>query len=189
MNATFVEGVVENANSQQFGVFLPSFVILCIMLAIGIPGNGLALLVYWRKLQNGIARGLFITLCLGDLLSCVFVTPFELYIMTHFFNYADERSCKLLRLFSYCVNNITSFVILSIAVERHRVICKPWKQMRSSSAIRRICIVIFVASFLLAMPMYFAYGTQTVPLFLPPSDTGNVTDYSAFNDISKYKVT
>jgi len=78
MNATFVEGVIENANSQQFGMFLPSFVILCIMLAISVPGNTLALLVYWRKLQNGIARGLFIKLCLGDLLSCVFVTPFEL---------------------------------------------------------------------------------------------------------------
>ena len=112
MNATFVKGVVANANSQQFGIFLPSFVILCIMLAIGVPGNTLALLVNWRKLQNGIARELFITLCLGDLLSCVFVTLFELYIMTHFFNYAGERSCKLLRLFSYCVNNITSCVEL-----------------------------------------------------------------------------
>jgi len=114
MDATFVNSFVENANRQQFGVFLSSFVTLCIMLAIGVPGNSLALLVYWRKLQNGIARGLFITLhvCLGDLLSCVFVTPFELYIMTHFFNYAGERSCKLLRLFSYCVNNITSCVEL-----------------------------------------------------------------------------
>jgi len=42
---------------------------------------------------------------------------------------------------------------------------------------------------LLAGYAYFAYGTQTVPLLLSPSNTGNVTDYSAFNNMTNDTVT
>jgi len=171
--------VVVGANREQFMLFLPSFVLLCTVLGVGVPGNVLALLVYARKMKKGIARGLFITLCVADLLSCLVVTPFELYLMSHVFSYSDKTSCKLLRWFSYAVNNVTSCVILAIAVERHRVICKPWIQKLSNKTLRMICYCITLSSAVYALPMFFVYGTKPVPLHGQSASHRNKSEWAS----------
>ncbi|WAR30390.1 AA2BR-like protein [Mya arenaria] len=146
------------------------------------------LFVYSKKLKRGIARGLFMTLITGDILSCLIVVPFELHIMNHFFDFYDELSCKLLRLFSYSVNNMTSIVLLGIVFERYRVICTPWKSMLSPSTIRKMCYLIVIVSILYAFPMYFLYGMQTIPLYLESSRSSNFTMESySYNLTLSYK--
>ncbi|WAR30391.1 GPR39-like protein [Mya arenaria] len=180
--------IIQKANKKQFHIFLPSFSVLCVLLIVGIPGNCLALFVYSKKLKRGIARGLFMTLITGDILSCLIVVPFELHIMNHFFDNYDELSCKLLRLFSYSVNNITSIVLLGIAFERYRVICTPWKSMLSPSTIRRTCYLIVIVSILYAIPMYFLYGIQTIALYSEKRRVANFTMKSySYNLTLSYK--
>ncbi|WAR30389.1 GPR39-like protein [Mya arenaria] len=184
----FALNIIQKANEKQFYIFLPSFSVLCVLLIVGIPGNCLALFVYSKKLKRGIARGLLITLITGDILSCLVVVPFELHIMNHFFDNYYELPCKLLRLFSYSVNNITSIVLLGIAFERYRVICTPWKSMLSPSTIRRTCYLIVIVSILYAIPMYFLYGIQTIPLYSEKRRGSNFTMESYnFNLTLSYK--
>ncbi|KAH3863994.1 tachykinin-like peptides receptor 99D [Dreissena polymorpha] len=151
-------------NESQFQVFLPAFILLCGVLIIGTPGNILAIFVYKCKLRKHIGREFLITLCVCDLLSCLLVGSFEMDLMRQVFDYDREWVCKLFRFFSYSVNNVSSIILLVIAVERYRVICCPWKAKFSSQASRRICYLCVLASTAYASPMFIVYGTQTIPL-------------------------
>ncbi|XP_045189128.2 cholecystokinin receptor type A-like [Mercenaria mercenaria] len=157
--------VIFNANDKQFHIFLPTFTVICILMIIGIPGNILTLLVYTRRLKKAIARQFLMTLATCDLLTCSVVMPTELVIMTHFFDWDIRWLCKSFRWFSYTVNNISSLTLLIIAVERYRLVCKPWKQKFTAETSRYLCYINIVFSVITALPMFFMYGTQTIPLF------------------------
>lgn len=171
--------VISKANSRQFSIFLPTFVVICGLMIIGIPGNVLALLVYVKRLKNATARQFLMTLAACDLLTCSVVMPIELAIMTHFFDWDLRWLCKSFRLFSYSVSNISSLTLLCIAVERYRLICKPWKQKFTNETSRYICYGNVIIAVLYAFPMFFIYGTQTIPLHTTENThLGNLTNSS-----------
>ena len=165
---TKVEQVIKAASAQQFHIFLPSFVIICILLAVGLPGNVLALVIYHKKVKRAIAKNFLITMCICDTLTCAVVMPIELDLMRYYFEYDQEWLCKSFRFFAYSVNNVSSLTLVAIAVERYRIICNPWKPKFSEQLSQRICCCTVVLSILASVPMAVMYGTQTIPL-------GNVT--------------
>jgi hypothetical protein len=168
--------VITKANDKQFEIFLPSFTLIIILMVIGIPGNILTLLVYTRRFKKAIARQFLITLATCDFLTCAVVMPTELVIMTHFFDLDLRWLCKSFRWFAYSVNNISSLTLLAIAFERYRLVCKPWKPKFTDTTSRRMCYVNIIISVAIALPMFFVYGTQTIPLFA----IQNITDGNRF---------
>ena len=171
--------VISKANDKQFEIFLPSFISIIVLMVIGIPGNLLTLIVYTRRLKKAIARQFLLTMATCDFLTCVIVMPAELMIMTHFFEWDLRWLCKSLRLFSYSVSNISSITLLIIAVERYRLVCKPWKSKFTTETSRNMCYINVIFSIVTALPMFFIYGTQNIPLFtLHNTSTGNISNSS-----------
>ena len=161
----FKDDFLRKVNSNQFRIFVPSFSFVCFLIVIGLPGNIMAILVYATQLKKGVARYFILTLAVSDLITCSCVAPLELWIMTYFWTFAHQGLCKVFRFVAYGVNNISSLILLAIAFERYRLICRPWKQKFSAKCSKVICgLVIFLAA-LTSAPMIFIYGTFTVPLF------------------------
>ena len=161
----FKDDFLRKVNSKQFRIFVPSFSFVCFLILIGLPGNIMAILVYATQLKKGVARYFILTLAVSDLITCSCVAPLELWIMTHFWTFAHQGLCKVFRFVAYGVNNISSLILLAIAFERYRLICRPWKQKFSAKCSKMICgLVIFLAA-LTSAPMIFIYGTFTAPLF------------------------
>ncbi|XP_060572853.1 tachykinin-like peptides receptor 99D [Ruditapes philippinarum] len=169
--------VITKANDNQFEIFLPSFTLIIILMVIGLPGNILTLLVYTRRLKKAVARQFLITMATCDFLTCAVVMPTELVIMTHFFDLDLRWLCKFFRWFAYSVSNISCLTLLAIAFERYRLVCKPWKPKFTDTTSRRMCYVNIIISVATALPMFFVYGTQTIPLFA----IQNITDGNRFN--------
>lgn len=161
---TKADHVIGAANTKQFEIFLPSFIFICVLLVVGLPGNILALVIYHKKVKRAVAKNFLITMCICDTLSCAVVMPVELDIMRNFFEYDEQWLCKGFRFYAYSVSNVSSLTLIAIAVERYRIICNPWKPKFSSELSKRLCVCNIVIAILTSVPMAFIYGTQTVPL-------------------------
>lgn len=168
--------IIDIANKGQLNILLPSFVMICGLLVVGLPGNILAFLIYQKKLKHTIARNFLLVMCICDTCNCAIVMPIELDIMRNFFDYDTQWLCKGFRLFAYSINNVSSLTLLAIAVERYRIICNPWKPKFSSKLSKRICCLNVVVAILTSIPMAFIYGTQTIPLGMISQDQSSHVD-------------
>lgn len=168
--------VITVANAKQFHIFLPTFILICILLALGAPGNICALVVYITRMKQAVARQFLITLATCDLLTCLVVMPTELDIMNRFFLWDMRWTCKSIRWFAYMINNLANFTLLAIAIERYRLVCKPWKQKLTPCIKVKICFMNAFFATVTALPMFFIYGSQNILLYKSPRSETNVTD-------------
>ena len=171
----FRDEFLHKANSNQFRIFVPSFSFVCFLIVIGLPGNIMAILVYATQLKKGVARYFILTLAVSDLITCSCVAPLELWIMTHFWTFSYQGLCKTFRFVAYGVNNISSLILLAIAFERYRLICRPWKQKFSTRCSKVICVLVIFLAALTSAPMIFIYGTFTVPLYISSNISNHVS--------------
>lgn len=155
------ETILETMNDSQFRILTPSFILVCILLVLGVPGNAIALLVYITKMKRSTASYFIITLAFSDLINCAVSLPVELYLISHFWTFDIPWLCKFSRFLTAAMNNTSSFVLAAIAVERFRSICLPLKPRISSACCKCICVTLMVCASLTAVPMIFGYGTFT----------------------------
>lgn len=155
----------EESMLDSLDVLLPSFVFICILITVGIPGNVLAMIVYGFKLTTTTGRYAIISLAICDVINCVLSIPVELYIMRRYWNFKNAPLCKMSRFFTYAMNNSSTLILLAIAVERYRAVCSPHRPKISNSCILRACALLIVAGVILALPALWIYGIQTDVLY------------------------
>ena len=148
-------------NKTQFQILTPSFILASVLLVIGLPGNLLAFVVYLTKMKRNTASYFIMALTLSDLINCVFSLPVELYLIANFWTFDHPVLCKLSRFLTASMNNTSSFVLVVIAVERFRSICTPLKPRFTSKFSKILCVSIFTAAGVSALPMIWGYGTFT----------------------------
>ena len=153
--------VLKIMNQSQFHILTPSFILACILLVLGVPGNMIAVMVYITKMKRSTAGYFIITLALSDLTNCLVSLPLEMYLITHFMTFDVPWLCKFSRFLTAAMNNTSSFVLVAIAVERFRSICTPLKPRYTSFFSKMICLCIATAAILSALPMVWGYGTFT----------------------------
>lgn len=155
------ESIIATMNDTQFRILTPSVVLVCVLLALGVPGNAIALLVYLTKMKRSTASYFIMTLAFSDLINCLVSLPVELYLITNFWTFDIPWLCKLSRFLTAAMNNTSSFMLVAIAMERFRSICLPLRPRISSLCCKMICAILFVSASSSAVPMIFGYGTYT----------------------------
>ena len=158
------ESILATMNDSQFRILTPSFILVCVLIALGVPGNAIALLVYIMKMKRSTASYFIITLAFSDLINCLISLPVELYLITNFWTFDIPWLCKFSRFITAAMNNTSSFVLAAIAVERFRSICLPLKPRISSMCCKMICVSLMTCAILTAVPMIFGYRTYTYEL-------------------------
>ena len=143
---------------------LPSFVYVCLLVFVGIPGNMLVCAVFHKKwTKKKKPSTLFIlTLSWLDLANCLTTLPFEMTYM-NFYSFDFPIICKISRWLTYILNATSSVVLIGIAVDRLIGIRYHMKK-RPIGLFRAKCFIIaaFVFSVLTCWPSLVLYGTSTV---------------------------
>ncbi|XP_052812252.1 cholecystokinin receptor type A-like [Mya arenaria] len=163
VNATMIssEEVIKQMNASQFHILLPSLVLVCVLLVLGIPGNLIAVLVYAMKMKRSTAGYFIMTLAISDLINCVVSLPVEIALIADFWTFDYPLLCKFSRYMSAAMNNTSSFILAAIAVERFRSICLPLRPKCSNLRAKVACAVIVLCAICSAIPMIICYGTFT----------------------------
>lgn len=156
---------LDLANEKYFNnVLLSSLVYVCILLAIGLPGNILVLYVYGCKWNRTTSRIFILALAGIDLLNCTSSMATELYLLTHFLKFDHPYVCKVTRFVTSFCNNSTTIVLSAIAVDRFKRICLPLEELIDIKTAKRIVVLAVFIAVGTSWPLFVLYGTHDLKL-------------------------
>lgn len=142
--------------------------ILLTMFILGAPGNGLIMLVQWRRKDNTSTDCLVTSMAVCDFLDSSVITVLAL-LNAGFRQYvASLWFCKLLKFFLYWAALASVFNIGTLAADRYILICWPLSRLYNKRAAKLVSVLVAVVSGVLALPaLYFlSYNSAFVACVL-----------------------
>ena len=157
---------LERLNNEQLLCLLPSVVYTSLLMLIGTPGNGIVLYIYFFKWRKSTSRMFILFLTALDFVNCVTTLPMEIYIMRYSLLMDKPLMCKISRFATYTMNSASAAILVAIAVDRFKRICKPHDNQLSARKSKFICIGCIIIALTLTWPALLFYGTRYVNLGL-----------------------
>ena len=145
---------------------LPSLIYVCILLLIGIPGNILVIYVYLLKWNKSTSRVFILALGLYDFVNCMTSMTMEVALILNFLKFDYPVLCKVSRFITATINSGSTFVLVAIAVDRFRRICRIHKSYINTTQAKFIVAGSALFAVATSWPALFLYGTRT---FLIPA--------------------
>lgn len=178
-----VNVTLEELNNVLVELHIPTIVLLIILMVVGVFGNILVLYIYTKKYHPSTHRCFILCLAWIDMVACAIGMPLLIVSMLYPYMFPSVEACKTFRCVHVFLVVSSAFVVLTIAIERHRRICYPFSRELSLNKIKIMCGVASFLGFLVAIPAILIYGDS-------PVDTGvrNITGHECFVD-PEYKDT
>lgn len=141
---------------------LPVLVVLGSLMVIGTVGNALVVYIFVWRMKATTQNYLFAWLGILDLISCTVGIPSEIADICLYYAYENVVACKIMR-FCLTVPPVASVsVLLVIAVDRYRRVCKPLHvQLHMQHAKVGVAIALVIA-LVFALPALSIYGRRSI---------------------------
>ena len=124
-NSTEDNGHLEVLNDENVYLMIPVIVYIAVLMVTGSIGNILVCVYYGCKTRFNTNSLFIISLAVFDLIVCMFTMPIEIVNMRFFYKFVNGVVCKSARLFNHFAANGSATVLLVIAIDRYRRICRP----------------------------------------------------------------
>ncbi|CAL1547526.1 unnamed protein product, partial [Lymnaea stagnalis] len=152
------------ANDEVALELLPVMLFLGLLSILGVVGNGFVCFIFTRKFSKNSQNLLIVLLAVFDLHTCVLTIPYEIIDLRFYVYYIFDTDviCKVFKFVNTFCNAGSILVLLVIAVDRYRKVCKPLNSQLQLQSIRITFILIFVISACYSIPIFFLYGYRTI---------------------------
>ena len=134
------EVTLEDLSQDEVERLIPLIVYLSLICVCGTLGNSLVCYIYKTKYGPSNCRTFVICLSAIDFFSCVLVIPFEIAVVLQEYNFQEEIICKVSVFLNTWPTLSSGLMLLSIAIDRYRKVCKPFGWQISLKLARDICI-------------------------------------------------
>ncbi|XP_036359590.1 melatonin receptor type 1B-B-like [Octopus sinensis] len=144
MNATHLSDPVLISRLIVFSM-IPFFLI------VGLVGNIFVIYIYARQSQKSNVETFILVLAVIDLIGCIFGMPLEMAEL-----YPAIQSnylCKLYKFIVFTCSIMSSLILLTVAVERFRKICRPHGKQITQNLRQRLIVSIAITSVILILPV------------------------------------
>ncbi|XP_046542835.1 orexin receptor type 2-like [Haliotis rubra] len=84
--------------------------------------------------------------------------------MRYNYTFGQYALCKVVRVFIVFSSFGSGFILLVVAVDRYRKVCRPFQKQMSIRTARVAVSICTVLSFFISLPAYVIFGSRTVPL-------------------------
>ena len=148
----------EDLRKEEVGRLIPLVVYLSLICVCGALGNSLVCYVYKTKYGPSNCRSFVICLSSIDLFSCVLVIPFEIAVVLKEYNFTVEIACQISVFLNTWPTLSSGLMLLAIAVDRYRKVCKPFSRQISLNWARNICIINIFLAASFSWPSPILYG-------------------------------
>ncbi|XP_059146368.1 uncharacterized protein LOC131933856 [Physella acuta] len=156
--------ILVELNDIMFRRLAPAIAVFIALMVVGVVGNVFVCYIFLKKLRRSTQN--FLLLCLGvfDLLSTCVGIPSEIWDMRHYYLYdSSPWACKAMRFLTTLPSFASILVLMVIAVDRYRKVCKPLHQQIQVSWAKTSIIIILVVSLVFSVPALYIYGHRTFP--------------------------
>ena len=153
---------LENLNDEIFRTYFPAVIYTAVLMMVGTPGNLIVIYIYYFKWRRSTSRMFILCLAKLDLVNCITTLPVEIYIMRYSVMLDIPLVCKLSRFMTYTMNSSSALILIGIAVDRFKRICKPYQHAFSVINSKYICIGSVLISVSITWPAIVLYGTRRI---------------------------
>ncbi|CAL1544838.1 unnamed protein product, partial [Lymnaea stagnalis] len=154
--------VLEELNDAMFLRLAPAIAVFIGLMVVGVVGNIFVCYIFMKKLRKTTQN--FLLLCLGffDLVSTVVGIPSEIWDMRHYYLYdSSPWACKSMRFLTTLPSFASIMVLMVIAVDRYRKVCKPLHGQIHITYAKIAIIAIVIVSVIFSVPALYIYGHRT----------------------------
>ncbi|KAL3890013.1 hypothetical protein ACJMK2_002318 [Sinanodonta woodiana] len=152
---------LDELNDEEIYRLVPLLIYLLLISIIGIGGNGLVCYIYKTKYRLSNSQSFILCLSAIDLFACFIVVPLEFFTILRQFHFEAVWACKMSRFSNTLVTMSSSFLLLAIAVDRYRKVCKSFGWQISSNAARALCVASILAGLAVSWPALILYGKKS----------------------------
>ncbi|OWF50527.1 putative tyramine receptor 2 isoform X1 [Mizuhopecten yessoensis] len=162
-NVTFTPGLtLQQQNDEEFYRRLAPVIYLAVLMVVGIPGNLLVLVVYFRDFTRSTHRTFILSLAALDLSVCLVSLPFEIFEMRFQYTFYNVIACKLFRANNNFLSLGSIFTIFCMSIDRYRRVCRPLRIQMTPSVSLLYCFGALVVSLIFAWPNFVISGIRNV---------------------------
>ncbi|XP_053393669.1 muscarinic acetylcholine receptor M2-like [Mercenaria mercenaria] len=153
---------LEDLNAAEVELLIPTIVFLSIVCVTGMIGNSFVIYIYKTRFKITTSRKWYIlSLSFIDLFTCCIGIPLEISTMLKQYTFEHLWLCKTTRTVNTIGTNTSAFILLFIAFDRFRKICKPFGwQIQTSGAKLFSGLALFLGASV-SLPAIFIYGKHT----------------------------
>ena len=155
---------LETFNDEIFTSYLPAVIYTAVLMMVGTPGNAIVIYIYRFKWRRCTSRVFIISLAILDFINCISTLPMEIYIMRYSVMLDIPLVCKMSRCLTYTMNSASAMILVGIAVDRFKRICKPFTPAFSVVNSKHICIASVFISVGITWPALVLYGTRDIQI-------------------------
>ncbi|XP_071097338.1 alpha-2Da adrenergic receptor-like [Haliotis cracherodii] len=141
---------------------LAAILFLVVLMLTGLLGNTLVVYVYTFKFKHSTTRCYILALAIFDLVSCAISIPVEIADMRFNYTFGQYGFCKIMRVFVTFSSMSSGAVLVAVAVDRYKKICRPFRGQTTPFVAKVAIIICSLSSFLLSLPAAILYGSRTV---------------------------
>ncbi|XP_067667488.1 neuropeptide FF receptor 1-like [Haliotis asinina] len=141
---------------------LPAILFLVVLMLLGSLGNSLVCYVYIAKFKPSPTNRYIIALAIFDLINCGICIPHEIADMRHRYTIARYGLCKVMRVITAFTTYASGFILLTVAVDRYRKICRPFQRQPTWLDAKATILMCSVMSLIVALPAAVISGEVTM---------------------------
>lgn len=160
-NITEAVPTLTEMNDAEILRLVPTLVYLGIISVTGILGNGLVCHIYRTRYRLSNSQIFILFLSAIDLFSCCVVIPFEVTTVINQYTFKHAWLCKFSRFFNTLSTLSSSFLLLFIAIDRYRKVCKPFSRQISAKVAKFLCLLAVILGLVFSWPAVLVYGKKT----------------------------
>ncbi len=177
-------------DNQSAGLYIVIAMLSCLSVT-GTCGNATVIYIFYRKEDTHTYTTFLLAKAITDLLTCLLVIPFTIYMEYFEFYIKYDFLCKLYQFSITSAIPYSAFLIVAIAVHMYLSICHPFIKVRICTVFRAkiLCVCLSVVAACIGIFVALMYGVnQKIPvpqLYLTQANgTQNVTMDSYRNLVS-----
>ena len=167
------ESEVERINDDMTETLMPAIVIVVVYMVLGFIGNPLVIYYYGFRSRSTSSFHFILALAVFDLIVCCVSMPLEIVDMTHFYEFESAAACKILRFVNYFATIGSGGILMALAVDRYRKICKPLRKQFTIQITRIVIGGVCLFSFCISWPSLVFYNIVQVNITKVPGLTGS----------------
>lgn len=161
-NESFADDFLFPNHEVLLQSLTPVLVYMIVLFTLGIPGNICVLYIYLFKVRESTTRVFILALAMVDMIHCSLNMPVEIALLVNFDDFDYPVLCKISRFISSVVNNSSAFILIAIAIDRFKRICRPHGHMIDSKMAKKLVIAAWSFAVLTSWQMCVLYGTRTL---------------------------
>jgi hypothetical protein len=155
---------VQRLNDEAVETLIPAITFIVLLMVIGVVGNPAVVYFYAFKLKPTPSYMFIVALAIFDFIVCAVSMPLELVDLIRFYTFESAVACKLLRFVNYFMAISSGGILIAIAVDRYRKICKPFRSQITIKMAKIIIPCILFGSVCVSWPSFVFYTVVKVNL-------------------------